>query len=92
MSLTGLVIKKIKSPRLLTPAWVASIRSVGMLNQTERLTVCRACGCPILIGELRISGRFGYKGGLTAHVHQECPKAKKVKASKSVARGVNAEC
>jgi hypothetical protein len=70
---SGLVIQKFIAPRPLSRAKVASIRRDGTLNRAERLTTCKACGQPILIGTMRVTGRFGYLNGLTGHVHEVCP-------------------
>jgi hypothetical protein len=67
------IISKVKPPALLSRAKVASLRNNGTLNQSERLVTCRACGKPILIGTTRITGRYGYLGGLTGHIHEVCP-------------------
>jgi len=67
----SLVLQKFV-PRLLTPEWVKEVRTRGTLNQAERLSMCRACNRPILIGEMRVTGRAGYLNAHTVHVHQKC--------------------
>jgi hypothetical protein len=69
----GVIIQKFAAPRVLNRARVASIRNTGKLNRAERLTSCKACGQPILIGTMRVTGRYGYLNGLTAHIHEVCP-------------------
>lgn len=69
----SLVIEKF-TVHLLTPSQVGSVRRRGQLNQAGRLCMCRACGGPILLGEMRVTGKVGYLNGVTAHIHETCPK------------------
>jgi len=67
----SLVIQKF-AVRPLTLDQLAQIRRHGEVTQASRLSMCRACGQPILLGEMRLTGKVGYLDGVTVHIHQTC--------------------